>query len=141
MKRLVSFGLTIAGLCAAQGTAMAQPLPRQPDAAFLGVMMTKAIVDELRKQCTAAYPELKATIDEAYNAWPFARTTITIKVNGKDYVSPGITSIVEDVRAQYRAGDDARNRRECEGFKGQLEALVQRMPMDTLKAFIVPAKP
>jgi hypothetical protein len=62
MKRLVSFGLALA-LCAAGGSAMAQPLPRQPDAAFLGV-------------------------------------------------------IVEDVRAQYRAGDDARNRRECEGFKG-----------------------
>ena len=79
-------------------------------------------------------------IDAGYEAWPFSGTTISIQVNGKDYVIPEVATIVASIRSQFATGDAAKNRKECEEFPVRVAGLAQRMPMEALSAFVAPLK-
>ena len=131
--RAIACGLALA----ASPAAAQQPSPPPPD--VLGaVVMTMTLVDELRIQCSLAFPEMKPEIEEAWRAWPLAKTTVTITVNGRPYVSPSIARSVAGIRVQFASGNEAKNRTECEGFKARLESLARTMPKDAIAPFLLP---
>ena len=123
----------IALACAAP--AAAQELPRHPDV-LPGIVMSIAIAEELRDQCAATFPDLKAAVEEAYAAWPLARTTISVKVNGKDYVMPQIQALRESIRRQFGVGATAKNRRECEGYGPDMQRALSKVPPEWLAPFL-----
>lgn len=134
-KRSIVFAAGMAALPAA-----AQQPASPPD--MLGaVMMTMTLVEELRIQCSLAFPEMKPMIEEAWREWPLARTTVAITVNGRPYVSPAIPRYIASIRAQFTSGNEAKNRTECGGFKAQVENLARTMPKDAMAPFLQPPDP
>lgn len=74
-------------------------------------------------------------IEEAYAAWPLAKTEIAVQVNGRPYLSSSVTSMVNQVKSEFTNGPNAKNRADCEKFKTMLPDLVRGVPKDVLATF------
>lgn len=127
--------IALAIACMSAAAAPAQELPRHPDI-LPGIVMSMAVADEVRAQCIATFPDLKDGVEEAYAAWPLAKTSISVKVNGKDYVMPQIEQLRESIRRQFQVGATARNRRECERYGADMQKAIAKIPPEWLAPFL-----
>jgi hypothetical protein len=126
--------LVALGFCAVD--AAQSPIRRQPPDLLPLIQLTQAMVAELKATCLARHPDLKDEIERAYQEWILYPVKISVQVNGKEYVSPTITSMLEDIRAELAKPDDPRTRKECEEFRNNLSRMLEHVPREALVPFL-----
>ncbi|HEY7165743.1 MAG TPA: hypothetical protein VIB79_14350 [Candidatus Binatia bacterium] len=91
---------------------------------------------EVKRMCVERFPEIAPLVEEKFNAWPLSKVKIQILVNGKEYVSPFVESVLNEVRQEFDREDSVRRKAGCEEIDKILESFTRGAPPGALEPFI-----
>src|SRR5437762_12275172 len=63
---------------------------------------------EVKRLCLEKFPDIAPQIEQKFDAWPLSKVKIQILVNGKEYVSPVLESVLGEVREEFGREDPAK---------------------------------
>jgi hypothetical protein len=104
------------------------------------IQLAQTVATEMGALCSKRFPDLKASIDKAFQSWPLRSVTISVQVNGRDYESPTLAFIVSTIRQDFLAADEGESRKACADYPAFLAKVAGDIPPSALGPFIAPAK-
>src|SRR5262245_43881471 len=77
------------------------------------IQFAQTIAAEMGALCSNRFPELKASIDRAYESWPLRSISISIRVNGMEYQNPALAFLVSTMRRDFSVEEETKSRKGC----------------------------
>ena len=104
------------------------------------IQLAQTIATEMGALCSKRFPDLKVSLDNAYQSWPLRSISITIQVNGNDYQNPTLVFLASTMRRDFFTEEEAKSRKGCEDYPAFLAKMASDIPPNILAPFVRPKK-
>jgi len=130
------FAILLAAALGISASAKAEESGTAPVDHVAAVHVAVVVGAEVKRLCVEKSPEIAPQVEQKFDAWPLSRVRIQILVNGKEYVSPFVESVLTQVRQEFDREDPAKRKAGCEEIDKILDSFTRGAPPGALEPFV-----